>query len=389
MFLGFSGIFKKCIDFLCFGISSGIRNNVIHGNPGFDPGPFDAINSVESSPIIENYTILATDPNGNISAIDIGDSEGNLPQSFLISSNVIKGRIYVSVWSPIFTFENEISNNIIVVENLYSSAMNINIEGDATLLIANNVIHKGGGIFLQRSDDRTTIINNIITESNQGIESWSGDFEIFNNNLWNNLVNYIEIPNQTGINGNISENPMFVDADGGDYHLQPGSPCIDAGTNDVSALPETDFEGDPRIIDGNNDNIATVDMGADEYVPSYLEILLEIKTGSYPNSINLKSRGVVPVAVLTTDDFDAYDVNPNSCVFAGAEPKSWTMEDVEIDGDYDMLFHFRTQDLDLNQNSTEASLEGETVYGMRIVGTDSVNIVPKGKKYGKKGEKGR
>ena len=99
-----------------------------------------------------------------------------------------------------------------------------------------------------------------------------------------------------------------------------GSPCIDAGTNDASKLFDKDFEGDPRIINGD-------------------EVLLEIKPGRYPNTINLKSRGVVPVAVLTTDDFDAYDVNPNICVFAGAKPKSWTMEDVEIDGDYDMLFH--------------------------------------------------
>jgi len=61
----------------------------------------------------------------------------------------------------------------------------------------------------------------------------------------------------------------------GDYHLLPDSPCIDAGTNDVDnpdtpeveTLPDTDIAGLPRIIDGNLDGTATVDIGAYEYLP--------------------------------------------------------------------------------------------------------------------------
>jgi len=59
-----------------------------------------------------------------------------------------------------------------------------------------------------------------------------------------------------------------VDDDYGDLHLQSGSTAIDAGSNDL--VPDgtlTDIEGNDRILDGNGDSTATVDMGAYEYLP--------------------------------------------------------------------------------------------------------------------------
>ena len=108
-----------------------------------------------------------------------------------------------------------------------------------------------------------------------------------------------------------------------------------------------------------------------------IKVEIDIKPSSDPNSINLGSKGVVPVAVLTTDNFDASSVNPITVEFAGASPVRWTMEDVDSDGDLDMLFHFKTQDLVLDEDSTEATLIGETNSGNPIKGTDTVNIVPK------------
>ena len=113
--------------------------------------------------------------------------------------------------------------------------------------------------------------------------------------------------------------------------------------------------------------------------PPMLAILIDIKPGSYPNSINLISKGVVPVAILTTSGFNAWDVDPYSIEFASAAPGRWTMEDVDRDGNLDMLFHFYTQDLNLTNESTEATLTGETSDGTPIKGTDTVNIVPGGK----------
>ena len=55
-----------------------------------------------------------------------------------------------------------------------------------------------------------------------------------------------------------------MDDDYGDLHLGSGSPAIDTGTNSAISLP-TDLDGNPRIVDGDGDGHATVDMGAYEY----------------------------------------------------------------------------------------------------------------------------
>ncbi len=129
-------------------------------------------------------------------------------------------------------------------------------------------------------------------------------------------------------------------------------------------------------------------------------VTIDIKPGGNPNNINLNSKGVVPVAVLTTDDFDASNVNPNTVLFAGAEPERWTLCDVDDDGDDDLLFHFKTQKLlksednpdGLDENSTTATLTAklistmksttttETADGEVIQGTDEVCIKPQKKK---------
>lgn len=104
---------------------------------------------------------------------------------------------------------------------------------------------------------------------------------------------------------------------------------------------------------------------------------VDIKPRDYPNSINLKSKGVVPVAALTSDTFDASTINPETVKFAGAKPARWILVDIDSDGDLDMLFHFKTQDLALDKTSFWATLTGETNNGVSFQGSDAVNIVPK------------
>jgi len=239
----------------------------------------------------------------------------------------------------------------------------------------NSAEWKGGAILIG-TDSIPTITNCIFWEDNapQGPEIIKSHDDVPDPE-----VNYCDIQGGYPGTGNINADPLFVDPVNGDLHIQPGSPCIDKGSSE--GAPNVDFEGDIRPWG------AGFDMGADEFVPGYIEVTLDIKPGSYPNSINLKSRGKVPVAILTTDDFDADNVDPDTCLFAGASPVRWNIEDVDRDGDDDMILHFKTQELDLTKHSTEATLEGETIEGTPIIGTDSVNIVPKGNMHSKKAKK--
>jgi hypothetical protein len=83
-------------------------------------------------------------------------------------------------------------------------------------------------------------------------DNWT---QIAFNNVWNNNGNdYIGGPPLTGIDGNISEDPQFVDAGNNDYHLRDSSPCINTGDPDFRpATGELDFYGNARLYAGRVD----------------------------------------------------------------------------------------------------------------------------------------
>ena len=104
---------------------------------------------------------------------------------------------------------------------------------------------------------------------------------------------------------------------------------------------------------------------------------IDIKPGSDPNSINSKSMGLVPVAILGSDDFDVMDVDVNSVTFGpdGAAPvHGGHFEDVNGDGLTDLVVHFVQKETGLSPGDTEADLNGATLDGTEFCGMDAVEV---------------
>ena len=112
-------------------------------------------------------------------------------------------------------------------------------------------------------------------------------------------------------------------------------------------------------------------------------VSIDIKPGSYPNSINKGSGGNVPVAIFSSSTFDATTVEPESVTLASAPVKlkgkgtpMAATEDVNGDGLLDLVVHVDTETLQINETDTDAVLEGKTTDGTPIRGIDSIRVVP-------------
>lgn len=138
--------------------------------------------------------------------------------------------------------------------------------------IVGNISARGSGILADGFDADAQLINNIVVAAPGQTAIVCGDFNdpnapqfAFNNVFSPSGAAYGGIcGNPTGVNGNISADPLFTDAAAGDYRLQAGSPSVDAGDNGAIFLPVSDIEGKPRVVDADGDDIAVVDMGAFE-----------------------------------------------------------------------------------------------------------------------------
>ena len=109
---------------------------------------------------------------------------------------------------------------------------------------------------------------------------------------------------------------------------------------------------------------------------------IDIKPDSYPNSINLGSSSNVPVAIFSTETFDATPIDPLTVTLAGASIKLkgkgtpiTSFDDLNGDGLLDIIIHVDTAALELSLGDIIAILEGETYDGVRIRGENPIRIV--------------
>jgi len=166
----------------------------------------------------------------------------------------------------------------------YSQPGGSAIQGDETeIYISNTVIAKNYGSWsLELNSGQGSILNSTITDNPDGAFSDS-DIELWNCIEWNNNQNnmdnldsikYSIIEGGASGTGNIDADPMFVDADAGDYRLKVASPGINLGTPDTTGLnlPSTDLAANPRIFDGR------IDMGAYEFSEELIALILYTDT---------------------------------------------------------------------------------------------------------------
>ena len=130
-----------------------------------------------------------------------------------------------------------------------------------------------------------------------------------------------------------------------------------------------------------------------------------LKPGSCPNSINIKTKGVLPAAILGTDNFDVQDIDRTSIRVAGVAPIRSVFRDVETpfepftgkesphdcngygpDGFMDLTVKFKAREIieALGQSNDGdvfvLEITGALKDGTSIQGEDVVIILKKGKK---------
>ncbi|MGB7292995.1 MAG: hypothetical protein WBD99_12555 [Thermodesulfobacteriota bacterium] len=137
----------------------------------------------------------------------------------------------------------------------------------------------------------------------------------------------------------------------------------------------------------NTDHYVQTDPSpaSDNICDSVLEVDIDVKPGIDPNLINCNNiRGVIPVAILATEVFDATTVDHTTVSFEGAcethvRDKTGELrrheEDVDGNGYTDLVFHFLMGDSNLDCDSMEARIVGETFSGQAFKGSDSVHMI--------------
>jgi len=264
-----------------------LEGNIISNNYSSEcTGPFGGGLSVEGSAAMGGPQIIGNVIENNTTASYGAGVELNGAGSTLLQNNIIHGNTSSSGQGGGVWIVNE--TNVVMVQNL----------------IYNNSAAQGSGIYLSLPFDghNLVLVNNTIVgtaSSLLGSAVWAGGFDDqvqFFNNLMigasgTNAVDcdstYDQTPPtftnndayspsgsglqgtcsaQSGSNGNISANPTFA-AGTVNFHLKKGSPAIDAGDNSAPDIPPLDLAGKARIVDGNGDGKAVIDMGAYEYQP--------------------------------------------------------------------------------------------------------------------------
>jgi parallel beta-helix repeat protein len=207
----------------------------------------------DANSVLTGFTLTG----GNY-GISCSSSSGPTITNCIIEDNNSHG-IYCASASP------EITNNMIKL-NAGDGIYIYNV--DSAPVIKNNWIYENeDGIEFNDANSASIVRNNTVADNNSaGIHVGSAaEPSISNCIFWGNdddlydcSSTYSCIEDANTGTGNINSDPLFVDANNYDYHLDANSPCIDAGDPNGTYTGEMDIDGEIRV------QRAVIDMGADE-----------------------------------------------------------------------------------------------------------------------------
>ncbi|TAL57929.1 MAG: T9SS type A sorting domain-containing protein [Bacteroidetes bacterium] len=215
----------------------------------------------------------------NLKVHDNGASDFDHGLYIASSNNLVEGcEIYQNGGWGVHVYDENYwnaNNNIIRANKIYNNARignrgrGIILSSGTDNIACNNLIWgNNGGIQINYNVANSQVYNNTIWANNGGdglyaegiyIGSGSSGAIIKNNICWqNNSGGISDYGAATTLSNNLTSDPQFVNAAGADFHLQPGSPAIDAGLN-LSPDVVDDFSGTlrPQGLD--------YDIGAYEY----------------------------------------------------------------------------------------------------------------------------
>jgi hypothetical protein len=248
--------------------SAQIVSNVISNN-SWSAGFGGGINVFAgASPLIKDNIISAN----SVTGVYGGCFEG---------PSALGGGVCVSDFSVPKLIQNLITNNAADIGGGVALSMAPGLKGP--FLVNNTIVNnsitqpQGSAVYVISPDSGPELFNNLLIGGvgenavycQTSCTSNSVAPVISNNDAFSNAGSAFigSCGGSAGKSGNISVQPLFVDATADNFRLLAGSPGIDAGLNSAPHLPPTDLAGLPRIVDGTGDGKFIIDMGAYEFQP--------------------------------------------------------------------------------------------------------------------------
>ncbi len=233
-----------------------VQNNLIQGNAAYNNGGGISVQSYNSPSVVQNVIV------GNSA---LGGGSG--------------GGLWVSPGSSLQTFLNN-------------------------TVAGNTAFDNTSGLFVTGIGQNATFTNNIVVAANGQVavscnSNYSSISPLFSYNdaFSSSGQNWAGICATSSYPGNISADPQFFSTT--DFHIPWGSPAVDAGANSPANLPSTDFDGNPRVVDGNGDGVAVVDLGVYEVSPTTITLApnnltfgtQSLGSTSAPQTVTLSNTG--------------------------------------------------------------------------------------------------